>query len=251
MADCVLVNSKFTASTFASTFKSLDAKGIKPQVLYPSVNIDQFDFRPVQPQVDGWPFFLSINRFERKKNIGLAISAFDLLLHHLKSSNQDGDMSSTQLKLVIAGGYDERLKENQEYLRELKDLADEKGISERVVFMPSCSTERRNQLLAQCLCLIYTPADEHFGIVPLEAMAAQKPVIACNSGGPKESVVHNATGFLCEPIPQSFSSAMSILLGDLEVARKMGVSARERVKTHFSRHVFGQNLEDIAFRILN
>lgn len=43
MADLVLVNSKFTASTFAQTFKHLDARGIRPSVLYPSVNVDQFD----------------------------------------------------------------------------------------------------------------------------------------------------------------------------------------------------------------
>lgn len=43
MADLILVNSKFTASTFAKTFKNLDARGIKPDVLYPAVNFDQFD----------------------------------------------------------------------------------------------------------------------------------------------------------------------------------------------------------------
>lgn len=43
MADLILVNSKFTASTFAKTFKNLDARGIKPDVLYPAVNLDQFD----------------------------------------------------------------------------------------------------------------------------------------------------------------------------------------------------------------
>jgi len=43
MADLILVNSKFTASTFANTFKYLDAKGIRPAVLYPAVNVDQFN----------------------------------------------------------------------------------------------------------------------------------------------------------------------------------------------------------------
>lgn len=42
MADLILVNSKFTASTFARTFKSLNAFGIRPAVLYPAVNLDQF-----------------------------------------------------------------------------------------------------------------------------------------------------------------------------------------------------------------
>lgn len=43
MADLILVNSKFTASTFANTFKPLDARGIHPAVLYPAVNVDQFE----------------------------------------------------------------------------------------------------------------------------------------------------------------------------------------------------------------
>lgn len=42
MADLILVNSNFTASTFAKTFKNLDAQGIRPAVLYPAVNLDQF-----------------------------------------------------------------------------------------------------------------------------------------------------------------------------------------------------------------
>lgn len=43
MADMILVNSRFTASTFANTFKHLHAQGIRPAVLYPAVNVDQFD----------------------------------------------------------------------------------------------------------------------------------------------------------------------------------------------------------------
>ncbi|KAI5066902.1 hypothetical protein GOP47_0017430 [Adiantum capillus-veneris] len=256
MADCVLVNSKFTASTFASTFKTLHAKGIRPEVLYPAVNIDQFQITSLVLQNNQEPFFLSINRFERKKNIGLSIKAFGLLLDSNNqkqgdSSQKQGGSSYRRLKLVIAGGYDIRLKENRDYMRELMDLTEEKGIKDHVVFMPSCSTEKRDELLATCLCLIYTPTDEHFGIVPLEAMAAQKPVIACNSGGPKESIVHSVTGFLCEPTPEYFSSAMNIILSDPQMSRQMGMSAREHVKKHFSRHVFGVNLNALAVRLLN
>jgi len=68
--------------------------------------------------------------------------------------------------------------------------------------MPSISSEKKEDLLARCLCVMYTPEEEHFGIVPLEAMAAGKPVLACNSGGPVESIVDEVTGILCDPVAE-------------------------------------------------
>ena len=43
MADLVLVNSRFTAATFAKTFRHLSAQGVRPAVLYPAVNVEQFE----------------------------------------------------------------------------------------------------------------------------------------------------------------------------------------------------------------
>lgn len=84
--------------------------------------------------------------------------------------------------------------------------------------------------------------DEHFGIVPLEAMAAQKPVIACYSGGPVETVKDGATGYLCDPTPQDFSLAMAKFIRDPQMAQKMGVEARRHVTESFSTKIFGQRL---------
>ena len=92
--------------------------------------------------------------------------------------------------------------------------------------------------------------NEHFGIVPLEAMAAQRPVVACNSGGPKESVLHAKTGYLCEPTPESFASAMALILQDPSRAEIMGKNARKHVEENFSRQVFGERLNSIIFGLL-
>lgn len=230
MADLILVNSKFTASTFASTFKHLDAGGVRPSVLYPAVNVDQFAEAHASKMN-----FLSINRFERKKNIDLAISAFARLLTREENNAKD-------VTLTIAGGYDNRLRENVEYLKELKLLAQREGVADQVNFITSCSTSERNILLSQCLCVLYTPQDEHFGIVPLEAMAAYKPVIACNSGGPTETIKHEVTGFLCDPTPHEFSLAMEKFIQNPKLAEKMGEEARQHVLESFSTEVFGQHL---------
>lgn len=60
-------------------------------------------------------------------------------------------------KFPVLGGFDKRLRENVEYLDELKSLAERQGVSERVNFITSCSTAERNVLLSQCLCVLYTP----------------------------------------------------------------------------------------------
>lgn len=235
MADLILVNSKFTASTFAKTFKNLDARGIKPDVLYPAVNLDQFD-EPHTSKLN----FLSINRFERKKNIELAISAF-AMLHKLEGNVLQG-RNVADATLTVAGGFDKRLRENVEYLEELKTLAEKEGVSDKVKFITSCSTAERNTLLSQCLCVLYTPKDEHFGIVPLEAMAAHKPVIACNSGGPVETIRNGVTGFLSDPHPEEFSLALAKFIQDPQMAERMGEEAQKHVSESFSTKIFGQRL---------
>ncbi|TQE03153.1 hypothetical protein C1H46_011324 [Malus baccata] len=267
MAHKILVNSKFTASMFAKTFKHLAARGIQPAVLYPAVNVNQFN----EPANSYRLNFLSINRFERKKNIDLAISAFALLRTLEGDVLQGPDLAEASLTIAgkfqllghigdsyvfvsrglygvafyllwMLGGFDNRLRENVEYLEELRSLAEREGVSSQVNFITSCSTAERNALLSQCLCVLYTPKDEHFGIVPLEAMAAHKPVIACNSGGPVETVKNGETGFLCDCDPREFSLAMAKLIKDPQMAQRMGIEARQHVTESFSTKIFGQHL---------
>lgn len=58
-------------------------------------------------------------------------------------------------------GFDNRLKENVEYLQELQSLAEREGVSDRVKFVTSCSTAERNALLSECICVLYTPKVMH------------------------------------------------------------------------------------------
>jgi len=227
MAHTILVNSLFTADTFARTFNKLFRCGPQPKVLYPAVATHNIPRSPcddkeafVESNLKGEDsltgVFLSINRFERKKYLSLALRAYA----NYRENMVPVHWHKTQL--ILAGGYDERLRENVEYLQELRREACELGISSEVVFLPSISSEEKEDLLARCLCVLYTPEDEHFGIVPLEAMAAGKPVLACNSGGPIESIVDGVTGFLCAPVPQEFGSAMQKVSENPGIAARMG-----------------------------
>jgi alpha-1,3/alpha-1,6-mannosyltransferase len=171
------------------------------------------------------------------QGIGLAIQALQHLVEHHNCI--------ASCRLVLAGGYDARLPENVEHLEELRELAESMGVSHLVLFMPSFTDQQRTLLLAACIAVIYTPAEEHFGIVPLEAMAAGRPVVACSSGGPLETVVQGQTGLLCEPTPPAFATAMARLL-EPGTAQEMGQQARKHVLASFSRQAFGDKLDRIA-----
>ena len=71
----------------------------------------------------------------------------------------------------MAGGYDPRVTENIEHLKELEALRTELHLGpEEVVFLKSPPDSEKTRLLHTSHVLLYTPSGEHFGIVPLEAM---------------------------------------------------------------------------------
>ena len=118
-----------------------------------------------------------------------------------------------------------------------------------MLFKASFSEAERAALLTQSAAVVYTPSDEHFGIVPLEAMYCRRPVIAVNSGGPTESIVHEQTGILCDATPGAFAEAMRRVLEDAGAARAMGQRGRERVAEHFSLAAFAVRLHEIVSQV--
>lgn len=244
MADSVLVNSNFTAETFLSTFTSLCSN--RPRVLHPSLNFSSFDKPVVKEEIEDLipPIakcvFLSINRYERKKNLNLALEALDWL------RNIISDKEWKDVHLVMAGGYDDRVTENKEHHLELCKLAEQYNLNSKVTFVRSFSDAQKLSLLNQCSCLIYTPSHEHFGIVPIEAMYMKRPVIAVNSGGPLETVQNGVTGFLCNPDAESFALAMKEFLKNPSLSSTMGEAGKENVIKKFSFDVFAQHLHSIV-----
>lgn len=249
-ADRVLVNSNFTKTVFKDTFRSLKQV---PSVLYPSTNTDYFDKTGAQNSLDIFDrplpqncfIFLSINRYERKKNIGLALHALSMLKACITGEEWD------KVKLIIAGGYDDRVLENIEYYDELTNLSAELDLLDKLYFLKSPSDATKLSLLRYCNCLIYTPHNEHFGIVPLEAMYCEKPVIAVNSGGPTETVEHEKTGFLCEMNKESFANAMTRLLKNETLGPILGKCGKKRFIEKFSFQAFSDQLNSVIESMLN
>ncbi|KAG8978477.1 Alpha-1,3-mannosyltransferase-like protein [Tulasnella sp. 425] len=277
-ADVLLANSKFTAQVFKHSFRSIVRS---PEVVYPGINLDAYDVPA--PGLDALESpligssrktFLSLNRFERKKNTALAIEAFAELKRRTATTSSGG------VRLVIGGGYDPRVKDNIDTLQHLISICNQHSLSYDIVpnqtspppprpasppapdtidilFILNFTTVQRQYLLRSptTLCLLYTPGNEHFGIGPVEGMACGLPVVACTSGGPTESLVDISTNrsegvaWLRDPDPALWANALQEVLALPPSDREaLAVRAKKRARDLFSMEQMAKSFETALYR---
>ncbi|XP_026190500.1 alpha-1,3/1,6-mannosyltransferase ALG2 [Cyclospora cayetanensis] len=261
MCSAFLVNSQFTSEAYCKTFPSL--KKVRPCVLYPpiSANLEELNLLPIATTSDQFssnqaalrhvlppvltnlavncfrfdlsrPFALSLNRFEAKKNIELAIEAVSRLPQNLECN------------LIVAGGFDVRLPECSTYFHQLV------GLSKQRNFCVLGSNRDASTTIQEGASRRYVLFLKN---IPCEAMFVGCLPVACNSGGPKETIVHGETGFLCEPNAESFSAALEHILslsldGSDELAA-LRAKAQHHAETFFSPGVFRRSLQAILKKV--
>jgi alpha-1,3/alpha-1,6-mannosyltransferase len=109
-----------------------------------------------------------------------------------------------------------------------------------ILFLLNIPNWLKTSLLESAELLLYTPTNEHFGIVPLEAQLHGTPVLATPTGGPLETVDNNLTGFL-RPGEQWSAVLEQVLTRG--VVPEMGKRGRQRVIAEFSKDAMATRLE--------
>ncbi|MCX8200151.1 MAG: glycosyltransferase family 4 protein [Candidatus Micrarchaeota archaeon] len=178
-------------------------------------------------------YFFYPSRITPEKRFELAIEAF-----------RKSGLHSKGYKLVIAGSLIPGRSEHEAYLHKIKQLID--GLGEIRVNVPYLELL---ELYSNCTAVLFTPVDEDFGIVPLEAMASEKPVVAVDEGGPRETILHEKTGFLCKSTDE-MATCMGLLASDITLVEKMGRAGRKHVAQNFTWDLFFREfdkaLRDVA-----
>lgn len=109
--------------------------------------------------------------------------------------------------------------------------------------------EVKVELLKRASAVLYTPENEHFGIVPIEAMYMKCCVIAVNSGGPMESIINGETGFLVESNAKAFADKMALLVKGIINSNEIGYAGHQRVLSKFTIDSFASQLANIVNNI--
>ncbi len=149
--------------------------GKASDLVYPPVRINEF-----HAQKEHEEYFLIISALSPYKNIDIAVRVFSALPKH---------------RLVIIGDGAEK-----KYLQSIA--------GENIEFLGRKSDAIVTEYLQNCRALLF-PGEDDFGIVPIEAMACGKPVIALKKGGATETVLDKKTGiFFEEPTEKSKEKAL-------------------------------------------
>ncbi|MDD5594060.1 MAG: glycosyltransferase, partial [Candidatus Margulisbacteria bacterium] len=155
-------------------------------------------------------YYLIVSRLNPYKRVDLAIEAFNEL----------------GLPLRIIGRGPDRGR--------LQKLA-----GPNVSFLGGQTDEQIAGQLAECRALVF-PGEEDFGIAPVEAMAAGRPVIAFRAGGAVETVVEGETGvFFDEQTPAALVRAVN--RSKFELFDKQRIR-RQALK--YDKSVFKKKMED-------
>jgi glycosyltransferase involved in cell wall biosynthesis len=131
----------------------------------------------------------------------------------------------------------------------LESLADAHGVRQRVVFA-GWQTDFRERL--GDFDLVVAPSRfEAFGIAIVEAMLAERAVVASRTGGIPEVVVEGETALLVPPDdPVALAEAIRNLLGDDELRERMGQRGRAHALERFSPDLAARAFEALYDQIL-
>ena len=228
-------------ATATDEVRELLALGAPAQALHVvPCGVDPQQFGSVDPATrdDRWwqgggPRILSLGRLVERKGVGTLVEAL---------------AEVPDAELVIAGGEGADDPE----VRRLRDLAVDRGVSGRVRLIGPVGRSDVPALIRSADVVVCVPWYEPFGIVPLEAMACGRPVVASAVGGILDSVVDQVTGVHVPPRdPDRLAAVLRELLADPARRQALGRAGAQRVAERYTWPQVAADTEQVYHRLLH
>jgi glycosyltransferase involved in cell wall biosynthesis len=217
-ADCVMVTSRYCAGVAQREYGvPPDRLAIVPEPIDLEVWDDQFWRAPRRGRPA--PVVLCVARLYPRKRLPDLLRAADILRARVPG---------IQIRVVGRG---------PEWTAVCR-LHAELGLGESVALLGDLTRERLAEEYVNASAFCLPSVQEGFGIVFLEAMAAELPVVACRVAAVPEVVRDGVTGLLVPPRdPGALAAALERLVVDPALARRLGLEGRRRALGFSPRHV--------------
>ena len=221
-ADALIAVSEFVA-------QSLAASGHRPSTTH--VVLNAIDLGRWEPGVgrdaarrelglpEASPVLVTVCRLFAAKGPAELILALDIVRRE-----------EPEVRLLVVG---QEHPPDGAYTKELEHLVSRLGLEDHVVFMG-----RRNdvpRLMAAADIFAMPSFEEPFGLVFVEAMAMERPVVALDNGGTPEVVEHGLSGLLSRPGDiDALAANLLTLVRDPDLRKQMGQYGRRQVEERFT-----------------
>lgn len=208
-ADLVVVTSRYSAEVARREYGApAERLAVVPEPIDLEVWDDQFWRAPRRPRHG--PVVLSVARMYPRKRLADLLHAAVLLRTRVEG---------VQVRIVGRGPEWDALSR----------LHAELGLGDTVVLLGDLTRERLAEEYVNASVFCLPSVQEGFGIVFLEAMAAELPVVACRAAAVPEVVLHDATGLLVPPRdPRALADTIERLIRESALARRLGQEGRRR-----------------------
>jgi glycosyltransferase involved in cell wall biosynthesis len=198
--------------------KILIDSGIEGDITAVPTGIDiapfqEADGQPVREQL-GWGddiVLISIGRLAKEKN-------FETLLQAAAQVMRE----RSRVRLVIVGGG----LEEKALIKLAKDL----GIADRVKITGTIPFEEVPSYLKAADIFCFASVTETQGLVTMEAMAADLPIVAVDATGTSDAVEHGKDGLLTENDAGALAAALEQVIDDAELRQHLKEGAKEKVQ---------------------
>jgi glycosyltransferase involved in cell wall biosynthesis len=128
-----------------------------------------------------------------------------------------------------------KIKEKEDYERELKSKVDDYNLKEKVLFTGAIDRDSLMSAYKECDLVVLPSHQEGFGLAITEAMAFGKPVIGSAVGGIPTQIWPGVNGYIVKPNdPGAMAEAIDYILSNVGSSREMGENGKKIYQTNFS-----------------
>lgn len=168
---------------------------------------------------------ISVGRLAKEKNFETLLKAAALVMK-----------DRPHVRLVIVGGGLER--------KSLASLAKELGIAGQVTFTGSIPYEEVPGYLKAADIFCFASITETQGLVTMEAMAADLPIVAVDATGTRDAVENGKEGLLTKNDPAALAAALEKMIDDEDLRQRLRDAAQEKVEW-FDTHRQAQRMLEV------